>query len=62
MTNLPRPPLKPHPDECCHRGCCPCILDYYEDALDRWRGRIRDRGMDPDEVLKAFSAEQPGAN
>ena len=58
MSDLPRPPLKPHADECCGRGCCPCILDYYEDALERWRGRIRDRGLDPDAVSASFAAQE----
>ena len=54
LASLPRPPTKPDPMECCQRGCEPCILDYYYDALERWQGRIRERGFDPDEVLKAF--------
>lgn len=48
---LPRPPMKPDPLECCNRGCCPCIFDYYYDALSRWEDRIRARGLDPDAVL-----------
>ena len=32
----PAPPEKPEPEMCCNRGCCPCIFDYYWDALDRW--------------------------
>ncbi|MEI9891102.1 MAG: oxidoreductase-like domain-containing protein [Caulobacteraceae bacterium] len=51
---LPRPPEKPHPDECCHRHCEPCILDYWFEAMDRWRARIEARGLDPDAVLLAF--------
>ena len=54
VSNLPRPPDKPDPGECCSRGCCPCIFDYYEDAMERWEHMIRRLGADPDEVLKAF--------
>ena len=36
-TAPPRPPIEPHPLECCGRGCCPCIFDYYRDALSHWR-------------------------
>jgi hypothetical protein len=43
--------MKPHDEECCHRGCCPCIFDYYWDALERWRDRVSDMGLDPDELL-----------
>jgi len=52
---LPRPPYKPHPMECCNRGCCPCIFDYYYDALDRWKATIESRGLDPEAVLKAMT-------
>lgn len=50
--SLPRPPEKPHPQECCNRGCCPCIFDYYWDALERWETTVRDRGFDPAAVLE----------
>lgn len=33
------PPDRPGPFECCDRFCDPCIWDYYERALERWRGR-----------------------
>lgn len=36
----PRPPEKPFPDECCGSGCVPCILDVYEDELDRYRAKL----------------------
>jgi hypothetical protein len=51
---LPRPPNKPEADECCNRGCCPCIFDYYWDALSRWEAAVRELGRDPDEVLAAL--------
>ena len=47
----PRPPEKPDPQECCNRGCCPCIFDYYWDALARWEKRVRELGYDPAELL-----------
>ncbi|MFT5132014.1 MAG: hypothetical protein ACI9SC_000477 [Gammaproteobacteria bacterium] len=31
------PPTPPGPDECCNRGCDPCIFDYYSNALLRWQ-------------------------
>jgi hypothetical protein len=55
LSGLPKPPDKPEPYECCERGCCPCIFDYYWDALDRWKAVIRERGADPEAVLKVIS-------
>jgi len=54
---LPRPPDKPDEDMCCHRGCCPCIFDYYYDALDRWKDRLTALGHDPDAVLREREAK-----
>ena len=51
---LPRPPNKPEAIECCNRGCCPCIFDYYWEALARWEAAVRELGRDPDEVLNAL--------
>jgi hypothetical protein len=58
-TKPPRPPDKPDPWECCNRGCCPCIMDYYDDALERWKVNVRKLGFDPDKVLKGYDT-RPG--
>jgi hypothetical protein len=50
--HLPRPPERPDPEMCCGRGCCPCIFDYYDDALARWQALVRERGLDPTEVME----------
>jgi hypothetical protein len=55
VPDLPKPPEKPDLQECCNRGCCPCIFDYYWDALERWKTRVTELGGDPDAVLKAQS-------
>jgi hypothetical protein len=47
----PRPPEEPHPLECCNRGCCPCIFDYYRDALARWETAVRAMGLEPAQAL-----------
>ena len=39
--DLPPPPVKPDPADCCGSGCIPCILEVYEDELDDWRERVR---------------------
>jgi len=57
--DIPKPPDRPHEDECCHRGCSPCIMDYYEDALERWRERLRARGLNPDDALAAIRRVDP---
>lgn len=49
----PSPPSKPEPENCCNRGCCPCIFDYYYDALDRWKDRVTAMGHDPETLLAA---------
>ena len=53
--DLPRPPERPEPAMCCGRGCCPCIHDYYDDALARWQGLVRERGHDPAEVMERLA-------
>lgn len=50
-AGLPRPPDKPNPAECCGRGCCPCIFDYYWDALDRWKATVEKLGHAPADLL-----------
>lgn len=56
---VPDPPIRPEPYECCNRGCCPCIFDYYEDALARWKALVMARGLDPDAVLTERESRQP---
>ena len=51
---LPKPPIEPREEECCGRHCSPCIFDYYEDALARWKDRVIERGGDPEAVLAAL--------
>ena len=53
-ASIPSPPNKPEQYECCNRGCCPCIFDYYWDALARWEETVRGLGADPDAVLTSL--------
>ncbi len=55
---IPTPPNRPHEDECCKRGCDPCIFDYYERAVERWRERVSLLGEDPDAILKQASQSE----
>jgi hypothetical protein len=32
----PMPPVEPGLSDCCGSGCSPCIIDLYQDALDRY--------------------------
>lgn len=56
---IPSIPARPHEDECCKRGCDPCIFDYYERALERWSERVRALGADPDAILAEASKSAP---
>jgi hypothetical protein len=38
---MPEPPARPRPEECCGRGCDPCVYDLYEEALERYEIRLR---------------------
>ena len=54
----PPPPNKPEDYSCCHRGCSPCIFDYYWDALARWEQSVRELGGDPDAVLASLGRKR----
>lgn len=49
---LPPKPEPPDPAECCGSGCDPCILELYDDELDRWEARV--------ERIRAQWREQQG--
>ncbi|MGH9960450.1 MAG: oxidoreductase-like domain-containing protein [Pyrinomonadaceae bacterium] len=34
--DLPPPPTRPVPGECCEGGCDLCVWVYYERACERW--------------------------
>ena len=34
--DLPPPPARPVPGECCEGGCDVCVWVYYERAYERW--------------------------
>jgi hypothetical protein len=37
---MPMPPREPTPEECCQRGCEPCVFDRYYDALERYQAAL----------------------
>ncbi|KAJ2308768.1 NADH-cytochrome b5 reductase-like [Coemansia sp. RSA 2706] len=37
---LPPPPTKPSPDECCNSGCTPCIMDTYSSQLHAYEENV----------------------
>jgi len=36
----PRPPTAPEAGDCCGEGCVRCVLDVYDEALERYRARL----------------------
>jgi len=32
---VPLPPVAPEPGDCCGEGCAHCVLDLYDEALER---------------------------
>jgi hypothetical protein len=48
----PTPPMEPDPADCCGEGCVHCVLDRYDEALERYRAalaawRARHSGLPP---------------
>ena len=38
---IPDPPLKPLPGDCCGNGCTPCVLEVYQKELELWQSVCR---------------------
>jgi hypothetical protein len=47
---MPVPPREPRPEECCQRGCEPCVFDRYYDALEHYQ-----------EAVEAWLKRHPGS-
>ena len=45
----PLPPERPGDNECCQSGCDPCVFDFYNDEMERYR-----------QELTAWEARQAG--
>ena len=46
----PVAPQPPEPGDCCNSGCTYCVMDMYQDELERYR-----------EALTAWRERNPGA-
>jgi len=44
----PTPPQRPDDEDCCGQGCVPCIFDFYDEAMGKYR-----------EELAAWKARHP---
>jgi len=33
----PTPPPRPDDEDCCGQGCVPCIFDFYDEAMGKYR-------------------------
>ncbi|CAL1541399.1 unnamed protein product [Lymnaea stagnalis] len=40
-SNLPEPPERPLPKDCCGSGCVPCVFDIYEQELAMWEAECK---------------------
>jgi len=40
-VNKPVPPREPAPEECCGKGCTPCVYDLYDAALERYKAELK---------------------
>jgi len=38
---MPQPPPQPDLDACCGNGCDPCIFDFYDLEMDKYRQALR---------------------
>jgi oxidoreductase family protein len=38
----PQAPREPDPQECCGKGCTPCVFDVYAEALQRYRTQLEE--------------------
>ena len=47
---LPPRPVAPAPGECCGGGCARCVLDQYQEDLERWEREVErlTREREPD--------------
>ena len=36
----PLPPREPALEECCQRGCEPCVFDRYDEAMERYQAAL----------------------
>jgi hypothetical protein len=57
-ADYPQPPDRPDEQSCCRRGCCPCIFDYYQDALARWEAQVVRLGGNPADLLARLGRER----
>ncbi len=37
----PVPPERPGDNECCQSGCDPCVFDFYNDEMERYRQELK---------------------
>ena len=41
MKEKPTPPREPTAEECCGKGCTPCVFDQYAEALERYKAQLK---------------------
>ena len=53
--DLPDPPEEPLPSDCCGGGCVPCVMDIYQEQLQKWE---KLKSMSPNERSKWRKEEE----
>jgi Oxidoreductase-like protein, N-terminal len=55
MKEKPTPPREPAMEECCGKGCTPCVFDVYAEAIERYRAELEafERARETDGFAKA---------
>jgi hypothetical protein len=41
LKEKPTPPREPTAEECCGKGCTPCVFDQYAEALERYKAQLK---------------------
>jgi hypothetical protein len=41
LKERPQPPREPAAEECCGKGCTPCVFDVYAETLERYKAELK---------------------
>jgi len=58
MRAKPVAPREPLPEECCGKGCTPCVFDVYAEALERYKAELK-KVLEEDDRARAKPHQRP---